>query len=267
MITNARKFTGYAAGLPVVQALERTQLAHGLHVLWGPNGSGKTTALQIIAAHTLCANGGWSRLRDPLEFAPYAKRQTCMSSVARMAPGECGVTLQWDRMPVFFANSLDTSDFQTLDSGAEHSQDGMTDFFTAAKLKFERPSSGQLRALKLEQTLQQLRSAPDFKNVRLRPGLNDTWKAVYRDQIKFMESRPDNGRVTVLLDEPDRHLDLVAAERLWSVVIPHIAKHAQVLVATHHPFALAREEAKWICAEAGEQSKALSLYRRVLTRT
>lgn len=264
MINNINVTSGYAADLPIVKAAKTTQLSAGVNVLWGVNGSGKTTLLRIIAAYALCPGGGWSSLIEPLKLGGFDNAvKQLPRDLYHLSPGKCKADMTWDRVPVFFANGKDqtsgVSGAFTIASDDGMSGDAMRDTILT---KMTPHSSGQLRSKKLNAMLELLnKGAPDFKSELRTKGLNDVWVKSFSMQAAYMSQRPDNGRLTVLLDEPERHFDTAHAAYLWEVVIPHLAQHVQVIVATHHPFCLTAD-ATWICSESGENAKALETYKK-----
>lgn len=270
MITNIRVNSGFASKLPICKAANKIDTLHRrLNVLWGPNGSGKTTLLRLVAGQTFCAGGGWSRLLAPVEIFGLlgsGEGTDIPTDLDYVAPGGCVVRLDWDRAPVFFASGDDSAGGLAFFESEEDSADGITSPVQGLLERVERPSSGQLRQRKLDRAMQLLRDAPDFANIQLRPSLNDSWRSCYEKQIAYLAQRPDDGRVTVIMDEPDKHLDTNAAAELWGITIPHIAYHAQVIVATHHPLALQHADALWIEAWSGLHERDRNVYTKAFTK-
>lgn len=223
----------------------------GLNVLWGPNGCGKTTMLRTLAAYGFIKTGGWSALQEPLSLRCLAihgdGKFTLPGALSNLAPGKVEAAMKWDRVPIFFANGMDdVRGAGYLFDDATDSPDGMTDMMAQISQLTGHASSGQARMGKLNQMLGLLDATPDFKKIKFQANLNSTWRECFEMQAAFLSKRPDNGRVTVLLDEPERGLQLSYQLGFWRNFIGTLATRCQVVVATHSPFALVRDEANWI---------------------
>ena len=80
----------------------------------------------------------------------------------------------------------------------------------------------------------------DIDGERYRPSsVNDVWAQKVTDFVAYVSTLPRRGPKTVLLDEPDKSLSIPNQQALWTQSLPGLARHCQVIVATHSPFALA----------------------------
>lgn len=69
MIRSVQFFDGYPADLPGI-GTQRIEFCDRVNILFGPNGSGKTTILKTLAAASGCGSGGWSE-QNILPSLPY----------------------------------------------------------------------------------------------------------------------------------------------------------------------------------------------------
>ncbi|WP_319561785.1 AAA family ATPase [Marispirochaeta sp.] len=85
MIRELQFHSGYPTQLPGI-GKKRIRFNDRVNILFGPNGSGKTTILRTLALASGCGTGGWSNASngDPLHDLPYT------------------VTIEKDDRPVFY---------------------------------------------------------------------------------------------------------------------------------------------------------------------
>ena len=67
MIKELRFHSGYPVRLAGI-GKKKIRFNNRVNVLFGPNGSGKTTILKTLAAHSGCGSGGWSDGKEPQEL-------------------------------------------------------------------------------------------------------------------------------------------------------------------------------------------------------
>jgi hypothetical protein len=123
-----------------------------------------------------------------------------------------------------------------------------------------RGSSGQTTLFRLEQVLGSFlktRRAPAIGCRLDRDLVNDLWRGRIAVVEDFLKGQGPQGPPTILMDEPDRSLDLPNQTTLWRFVRA-CAREAQVIVASHSVFALNVPEATYVEVDPGhlEASKA-----------
>lgn len=227
---------GHAWTLPAIARMSRSRrisFAPGLNVLFGVNGSGKSTILNALAEWSGAAETGLScitesHLSDTTGFSGHKSVERIAASVVH------------DGRPVVYGSAnLKPGVRCNGEVSDDHMRLGLGTLFD-----MERASSG-------EQTIRSIRHAldvlegrspfPDAIDRRILPGrLNDVWEA----RLAIVENRHvrsgAEGPPTVILDEPDAHLSFVAQANLWAGLLGdrEVAGCFQIIVATHSPFAL-----------------------------
>jgi len=203
----------------------------GLNIYFGPNGAGKSVALRFLKAYCSIPKAGWTTLVDPKALAPIAFPH-CYCA---MSPDKDKAIVDWDGTPVFY-NSGDISDNNAwfYQNTGGNSEDGLSTEAERFEDMFEKPSSGQYRLKKMNKLFQMLASPPDiFANETKMRELFDDIDA----QIEYLKSLPSDGRVTILLDEPERSISLPKQKKLLEVLLQFSDKF-QIIAACHSPFVL-----------------------------
>lgn len=265
MITTAKITSGYALKLPAL-AGKTFSFTRGVNVLFGPNGCGKTTLLEIAAAHVGCANLGWS---SPVGHGLLAKTmEPYPDRFARESPGRCAAEVEWDGTPAL-RYRMDVPRTGTLSS-----DDGEMSSQLAAL--WGRVSSGMSVVGRINGVEAVVANPPDLLDTNRTWSIdgqqfrivevNDVWSQSVLDFIAYAKSRRGDsntpGRVTVFLDEPDRSLSMPNQYALWTLTLPRLAKTCQVIVASHSPFALASPTVMVHDLEDGYAARCRELLKR-----
>jgi DNA polymerase III delta prime subunit len=199
----------------------------GLNILWGPNGSGKSTLLLLLARMFHCEQGC-----DEQKITSYSMSHL-LDRFAKTSSYD-SVKVEHDGSPVVY-----------LDSGVTKGQifPGTfdDDFFRESVSSYmSKGSSGEMTSLKLGNILKCI-IGNKFKEADLRGPYGDE-KSIIEG---FFKGTFEKDRPTVLMDEPDRSLDITSQFLLWKFVMRNKHK-AQFIIAAHNLLACDFEDANYI---------------------
>lgn len=265
----------WAAQLDYFKRSPVTEFKPGLNILFGGNGSGKSTVLQMLGQTLAATQGGTSVVTS-----------SWISDVVGFGGSHCKLpcSVVHDGQPVMF---FDARAKEGLVGGSFDD-----DFFSLGVANaMAKGSTGQLGFRRLERLLKVLLdaqkegaaqdSAPKPEAVRApakgkrtaksferkagakslvpqgfpaeiewkvsRDHLNAHWKARFDVVEQLLAAKRPQGPKTLLFDEPESGFSLPWQAGLWSNMFSKVdpEKH-QVIVATHSPFALGIDGANYI---------------------
>ena len=224
MIKSIKFVEGFVLDL-YKDAPKQFNFTDGMNILFSGNGAGKSVALKFLKAYCSIQNAGWTNVVDPKVLAP----DGFPHAYRAFTPDKDRVVVDWDGTPVFY-NSGDIADsnawfFQK--SGV--SEDGLSTEKERFDTMVEKPSSGQYRLKKINKMLSIIGNPP---KIEPNPKFGDV-----SAQLEYLESLPKDGKLTILLDEPERSLSLPKQKKLLDVLMSFADKH-QIIMACHSPFAL-----------------------------
>jgi len=236
-------------GLPQSGVLE---LHPRINILWGDNGTGKSTLLREIARQTYCEEGGVQKVTTNAILKNHDD-----SISRRHDPSEKGIDLDHDGGPFLF---FDPGVQVGIVGGAFND-----DFFDAGLINtVAKGSAGETTArrggLVFSTIFQQAPIPP------LAWGINAR-EENYPHIVKALGGRPIPGEPpipTILIDEGERSLALARQHGFWknlmlramSTKLPPI----QLIIATHSPFALGWP-VNYIDTVSGSREKTETLLR------
>ena len=230
MVHGIKIINGFATQLPNFHPNIQFEFSPGLNILSGSNGCGKTSVLKMIKAYCGIPNGygGWSRISDKLALG--AQTRSHFPYVYRAySPGQSDCAVLWDGTPTFYnEGDIKTDQWQWFTHKSISSEDGMTTEAEHMDAMMEKPSSGQYRLRKLNKLFEMLKNPPNL--TRDTPS-----HPAERAEVEYIRSLPNSGRVTLLLDEPERALALPKQMELFEL-LNKMSKDYQIIIATHSPF-------------------------------
>lgn len=216
--------------LPKVTALAQPrtfEFTPGLNVLWGANGVGKSTVIKLLARVFHCEQSG-----QPVMTS---------TSIGELADQDLsGAEVQHDGQGV---RCFDPGNAVGLIAGSFDYD------FTVAGLHntMFKGSAGQTTLFRFDQLIDEIAAGavPTLERRIKRTSVNDVWQARLDAADRFLAATGAMGPQTVLLDEPDRSLDLAAQHAIWRFLRVY-AGDVQFIVASHAVFALNLPEANYI---------------------
>lgn len=253
-LKNSSRF-GYAAAKPFFKGRRQLAFKPGLNILFGPNGSCKSTVLRMLAG-TMCAEqGGLSAVTE----ASIRANVDMLAGISRKhkAPPKhlIGLKVDHDGQPVVF---IDPRERVGLTGGAFDA-----DFFEqglAEKLQLSRQSHGEATLVRATPALALLTGKAQFPAQVLQKfdrNVNDVWAEALAIIDAAMAPTIARGQPTILLDEPEANYSLVWQSRLWELLSSvAVANKFQVIVASHSPYALGIKHAHYIDFEEGYRTEA-----------
>jgi len=202
----------------------------GLNILWGPNGSGKSTILTTLARMLHAEQGGQTIVTQ------HSVREVVDAGFGMAEDTyKDGVLPTHDGQAIFHFNPSHAVGL--LGGGFDD------DFFREGIMNtMARGSSGETTLQRIVGPLRVLggeESWPEIEWKIRREHVNDVWGRWLRHVEKTLKgTMKSKGQPTMLLDEPDRSLDLHVQQRFWER-LPKIIKSdgVQVIAATHSVFA------------------------------
>lgn len=205
-----------------------------LNVFFGNVGSCKSTALKTMAAYCGIPTGGWTCISEPSKLG-YDKIEHFPMCYRSFTPNNIDADVEWSGEPTFFNDSeaLSKTDTTWFFQNAKQSSDGITTEAEQMDILASKPSSGQYRIHKINKIMKLIQNPPN--NLFIPPNVIN--KNLASLEVQYFQSLPRNGKITLLLDEPEKALSIPKQVELFDTLIK-LSEHFQLIIATHSPFIL-----------------------------
>ena len=227
--------------------------ADKINVIFGPNGSGKTTILKAIGAYALCGDeNNLDGLTNVMSLSPrlsFGFDESEKSQVEKLIIRRAGneAVLDWDGSMVYYENFKGRKQYGTLgDNVGSILQDGKEEFLYLINKK--EMSSGQNSMYILNKVLpvlSSIKSKHEYveymkKYIDKIGWANDTWKDCWRENINYLEGcmkDNDTDMPTLLLDEIDSSMDIYNTIDLYKYFMPLLKEkyNIQIILVSHSP--------------------------------
>jgi energy-coupling factor transporter ATP-binding protein EcfA2 len=258
MIKSFEFKTGFVMGYDHLKGRE-FKFNDKLNVLFGNVGSCKSTALKTMAAYCGIRTGGWSTISEPAQLA-YDNIKHFPFCYRNLSPSNVDAIVDWDGTPSFFNDSeaLSKNDNTWFFSNAKQSADGITTEAEQMEILASKPSSGQYHIHKINKIMKVIQTPPNLLLVP--PYINN--KALASIEVEYIKSLPRNGKITLLLDEPEKALSIPKQIELFDVMVK-LSEHFQIIMATHSPFILEYNKANLIDVTPGYVAQCRKLIKNI----
>jgi predicted ATPase len=224
--------------LSVLRDKTAIKFTRGVNCLIGRNASGKSTLLKLLGHEVGCPYyGGWNQSDTREPFHEFDK-------VERV--------VEHDGADVFL-HMADKSDEPMVAMGMPHDSLSSSE---QVSLMLAKLSTGQGRAIRLDRVLRALKR-------RVPHPASAPAKQSRVNRLKSNQPGPS----AVLLDEPERSLDMDAQVLFWTEIIPKVAKVYQVIVATHSPLALFMPDVNVVDLTSGYAADVRAALTRLVAAT
>lgn len=234
----ADQWVKWLKDVPALKEPRRFDFKPGLNILWGANGSGKSTVLKVLARAFHCEQGYVPRVTetsvsDLFEIVRFGKQEDNRRVID-------STIIDHDGQPVRF---FDPSVQVGIIGGGFDFDFGEEGILNAVS----KESAGQKTMRRFDGIVNQILSA-DVPEVKwnMRPGsVNELWGNRLRIVEEMLKGSGEKGPPTILLDEPERSFDYRHQLIIWRF-IRSLATRVQFIVASHSFFALDLPEANYI---------------------
>lgn len=217
-----------------------------VNIIFGANGSGKTTILNELAIHAHCGDDsmvrdGWSRVDNPYRLLPF--NYECDKNTSYVDEwvnkNRNKSEIDWDGSPVYYHNFSSVKDCACGEFGIiskKSSLFGDSDcagdiYVMNDKQKSKGQSQKGLFNLLINQ-LEERHTWDDSLNIIKRHNINGEFDELVS---KIEEYNKVTSKNTLLLDEPESSMDMLSVISFYKDVIPQINKGTQVIMVTHNP--------------------------------
>lgn len=216
--------------VPALAKARRFEFTPGLNILWGRNGTGKSTIIKAIARLLHCEQSGTTHvtgtsLNTLFEGRRFGKQESLKDAVAIDHDGQA--TRYFDPSnAVGLIGGMAAFDY---DFGLEGIHNAIF-----------KGSAGQTTMFRFDKLIAEIIEDVVPKVERQVPPSDRTAVADF-----FLKGSGENGPPTILLDEPERSLDLPNQVAVWRLIRAASSK-VQFIVAAHSLYGLNLPEANYI---------------------
>lgn len=231
-----------------------------INIIFGDNGSGKSSILRAIAANAL-TNDGWTKpfLFEPVYLTNFKnilygdddkdERYTIEDLKEKIVTNEAknSYKIEWDGIPVYYEN-FQSKNGSSIGDFSGSLLDGAGDevVYHFGKNKV---SKGELQFFLFNKLYKQIEKPVTLDMVcekvkKWAKNSNDVWYSCYKIQEEYLYSQLkeniDNPKNTVLLDEIDKSFSITNAILFYKDILPRLCEktNTQIILVSHNPIVL-----------------------------
>jgi len=220
--SKGRKYTKES---PNFRLQKRYEFKEGVNILVGSNGSGKSTLLNLIKHYTLCKKSFASTVENVrnISFCDYFNSEKFLDGVKIVADYRVltfnlrGVNDMENHDTLNSLVNLGQAFYSKRTSDGEKNMDALGLLF---KEMFGGTNDGKF---------------PMEEIKKLTKGVNDLWVNRIKALLQYYEANQKDGKqFTILMDEPDRNLDLINSKQVYHI-LSKAREDTQIIAAIHNP--------------------------------
>lgn len=224
------RYAGKSAGIYNGRSFE---FSNGVNIVVGPNGSGKTALFECMSQYLLCYDNECSHMFTDAIYAPSIFNED--NSVKQ------GMKLHHD---------FNTKCFRYMHNASSRSSSACTARSLAHHVENTWKSAGESSISAMQCLFDTMFSIKDYAfpikdmlDMKNKPSTNGVWKDRLDHMLKYYKDntfvtstsvKEQLLRYTVLIDEPDRNLDIYGIEDLYKM-LSYQRDDTQLIVIIHNP--------------------------------
>lgn len=225
-----------------------------INVVFGPNGSGKTTILRALAGEAFCKDG-FLTLGEPMQVGGWGDKteEDVINYKEKQKRNTCEVV--WTGNPVYYDNFEQTyrEGYGIIGGITGSALGGDFESEMTYRLGVQTISAGQNTAFIFSRILQRLKEAKTLKALieqkyvsQMKYDANSTWRNCWQTQIDYLAKHEDYDKevpVSVIFDEMDKSLDITKVITVYLKLFPTIIEKTgmQIITVSHNPVVLTDE--------------------------
>jgi predicted ATPase len=218
----------YIKNVEAISSLKEINFSPGLNIIFGKNGSGKSTIIALLAKMLHCLQGGVSKITQRSISDVFSLFEKMYSGVDILHDGQCVYHYNPSVNVGCIGGSFDDDFFE----------EGLNSMFIKG-------SSGQLAIHEIGKIFSQSKKSENKPVFSMQKDkVNSSWSKRIEQIEDFLKPKIEKSKVTYLLDEPDRSMDIPTQKKFWELM--GSMSRYQVIIATHSVFSLNVKDANYV---------------------